>query len=91
VKESDRIAALADGLARLGADVTERPDGLIIRGGRLTGGTVDAHGDHRLAMAYRVASLLADEPVRVRGAGVVRVSHPGFERDLKRLLARDLK
>ena len=88
VKESDRIAVLADGLARLGADVTERPDGLVIRGGKLRGATVDAHGDHRLAMAFRVAGLLASGPVRVRGASAVRVSHPGFERDLRRLCAR---
>lgn len=87
VKESDRLASIAEGLARLGACVEERPDGLVIRGGRLGGGTVDACGDHRLAMAYRVAGLLADGPVRVRGGGVVRISHPGFDRDLSRLLA----
>jgi 3-phosphoshikimate 1-carboxyvinyltransferase len=87
VKESDRLAGLADGLGRLGARVTERPDGLVIEGGRLSGGSVDARGDHRLAMAFRVAGLLADGPVRVRGAGAARVSHPGFDRDLARLLA----
>jgi 3-phosphoshikimate 1-carboxyvinyltransferase len=88
VKESDRIASLAEGLARLGADVHERPDGLVIRGGTLAGGTVEARGDHRLAMAFRVAGLLASGSVRIRGAGAARVSHPGFERDLKRLLAK---
>lgn len=82
VKESDRIASLREGLARLGADVTERPDGLVITGGTLRGGSVDACGDHRLAMAYRVASLFADGPVRVRGASVARVSFPGFDRAL---------
>ncbi|MFN8179386.1 MAG: 3-phosphoshikimate 1-carboxyvinyltransferase [bacterium] len=86
VKESDRIAALADGLARLGADVVERPDGLVIAGGRLGGGVVDARGDHRIAMAFRVAGLLASGRVRVGGARAMRISHPGFERDLARLL-----
>jgi len=86
VKESDRLAALADGLARLGADVAERPDGLVVAGGRLHGGTIDARGDHRIAMAFRVADVLADGAVRVRGAGAARVSHPGFEDDLRRLL-----
>jgi 3-phosphoshikimate 1-carboxyvinyltransferase len=88
VKESDRIAALADGLARLGADVVERPDGLVIAGGRLGGGVVDARGDHRIAMAFRVAGLLASGRVRVEGARAMRISHPGFERDLSRLLGR---
>lgn len=85
VKESDRISGLAEGLARLGARVDERPDGLIIQGGRLRGGSVDARDDHRLAMAFRIASLLADGPVRIRGAGSMRISHPAFDRDLRRL------
>ncbi len=85
VKECDRIAVMVEGLARLGARITERPDGFVIEGGRLHGGTVDAHGDHRVAMAFRVAARLADGAVRVRGADVVRVSHPGFERDLAAL------
>jgi 3-phosphoshikimate 1-carboxyvinyltransferase len=86
VKESDRLAALAEGLARLGADVLERADGLRIRGGRLRQGTVDARGDHRIAMAFRVAGLLARGTVRVRGAHAAAISHPGFDRDLRRLL-----
>jgi 3-phosphoshikimate 1-carboxyvinyltransferase len=88
VKESDRIAALAEGLGRLGADVRELADGLVVRGGRLGGGTVDAHDDHRIAMAFRVAGLLADGVVRVRGAASVRISHPGFARDLARVTRR---
>src|SRR3970282_1356643 len=68
VKESDRIAALARGLRARGAQVEERPDGMEILGGRLRGGTVDAGGDHRVAMAFAVAGLLADGPVTVRGA-----------------------
>jgi 3-phosphoshikimate 1-carboxyvinyltransferase len=85
-KESDRIAGLARGLAALGARVAELPDGLVVEGGRLGGGRVDSLGDHRLAMAFRVAGLLAEGPVRVRGAGSARVSHPGFDRALRGLL-----
>ncbi len=86
VKESDRISALARGLERLGARVEELPDGLLIEGGRLRGGRVEAAGDHRIAMAFRVASLLAERPVRVEGAGTARVSNPAFARDLARLV-----
>ncbi len=86
VKESDRLASLADGLGRLGAAVEEQPDGLVVHGGRLLGGTVDAHGDHRIAMAFKIAALLARGPVRVRGGDSAAVSHPGFARDLARVL-----
>ena len=78
-KESDRIARLADGLRRLGARVDERPDGFSIDGSRpLTGGEVDAAGDHRLAMAFAVAALGAQGPSVIAGADVVDVSYPGF-------------
>ena len=87
VKETDRLAAVAAGLAALGGRCRERPNGLVIEGGTLRGGTVDARGDHRIAMAFRVAGLLATGPVRVRGAGVLRISHPAFDRDLRRLCA----
>jgi len=86
VKESDRLAGLAAGLATLGAEVEELPDGLVVEGGTLRGGTVDARGDHRLAMAFRVAGLLARGPVRVRGAAAARVSHPWFDRALRELI-----
>ena len=60
VKESDRITSLVAGLRALGADADELPDGFHIRGTRrLTGGTVDAHDDHRLAMAFAIAGLTA--------------------------------
>jgi 3-phosphoshikimate 1-carboxyvinyltransferase len=85
VKESDRIASLAAGLKALGVRAEERPDGLVLEGGRLGGGTVDSRGDHRVAMAFRVAGLLAERPVRIRGASCVRISHPGFDRELRAL------
>ncbi len=78
VKESDRIVAMAAGLARLGANVTERPDGLVVVGGRLGGGEIESHGDHRVAMAFVVAALAASGPVVVHGADAIAVSDPGF-------------
>ena len=78
-KESDRIAVIVDGLRALGADVEERADGFRVRADvALRGGTVDAAGDHRMAMAFAVAALGAAGPTTVTGAEVVEVSYPGF-------------
>ena len=77
-KESDRIAVLAGGLRALGADVDERPDGFAIRPAALTGGVVDAAGDHRMAMAFAVAALAAAGPTTITGHAAVDVSYPGF-------------
>ena len=86
VKESDRIAELVAGLRAMGADADERPDGFQIRSGvRLTGGTVHANHDHRLAMAFAVAALGATGPTLIEGADVVAVSYPAFFEDLERL------
>lgn len=79
-KESDRLGVMATGLRRLGADVEERPDGLVIVGGELHGGRVDAQGDHRNAMAFAVAGSAAREPVEVLGTDQVSTSFPDFER-----------
>jgi 3-phosphoshikimate 1-carboxyvinyltransferase len=88
VKESDRITALVNGLRSIGADAEELPDGFHIRGSRrLTGGTVHAHDDHRLAMAFAIAALGASAPVTIEGAEVVSVSYPNFFDDLHRLRA----
>lgn len=79
VKESDRIAVMADVLTRLGATVEELPDGLVIDGPtRFAGATIDPHGDHRIAMAAAVAALTASAPVTVTDAGCADVSFPGF-------------
>jgi 3-phosphoshikimate 1-carboxyvinyltransferase len=79
VKESDRISALVAGLRALGADADELPDGFHVSGDRpLAGGTADAVGDHRLAMAFAIAALGARQPSTVVGAGAVDVSYPGF-------------
>jgi 3-phosphoshikimate 1-carboxyvinyltransferase len=86
-KESDRIAGIVEGLAALGAEIEARPDGFVVRGtGGLRGGTLDARGDHRLAMVGAVAGLASREGVEVRGFESVEVSYPGFERDLRALL-----
>ncbi len=79
VKESDRIASLAEGLRRMGADIDEQPDGFHVRGRRrLHGGEVDARDDHRLAMAFAIAALGATGPTTIRGAGAAAVSYPEF-------------
>ncbi|MEO8010885.1 MAG: 3-phosphoshikimate 1-carboxyvinyltransferase [Dokdonella sp.] len=78
VKESDRIAAMARGLLALGVDVVEQPDGALITGGPIGGGQVDSRGDHRIAMSFAVAGLIADSPVRVNDCANVATSFPGF-------------
>lgn len=88
-KESDRIAELVAGLRAMGADADERPDGFQIRSGaRLTGGTVHARHDHRLAMAFAVAALGASGPTQIDGADAVAVSYPSFFEDLDSLAQR---
>ena len=78
VKESDRIATMAAGLKAIGAAIEETPDGAIIEGGTLRGGEVDSHGDHRIAMSFAVAGMLADAPVRIGDCANVATSFPGF-------------
>jgi 3-phosphoshikimate 1-carboxyvinyltransferase len=79
VKESDRIAALHEGLGRMGASIDERPDGLVVRGGRpLVGAAVRAHDDHRIAMALAVAALAASGETDLEGAECASVSFPEF-------------
>ncbi len=90
VKESDRIATVAALLTAMGVAVVERDDGLVIEGGRTLrgGGTIDAGGDHRVAMSAAVAGLLADGPISILGAEVAAVSFPGFFELLARLQKR---
>ena len=78
VKESDRIAVMAAGLRALGARVEETPDGAVIEGGALHGGTVESHGDHRIAMAFAIAGAVADGEVTIRDCTNVATSFPGF-------------
>lgn len=86
-KESDRIATVSGALRALGAEVETSEDGMRIAGqGGLRGGTVDAHGDHRIAMLGAVAGLASREGVEVRGIEAAGVSYPGFEADLNALI-----
>jgi 3-phosphoshikimate 1-carboxyvinyltransferase len=78
VKESDRIAVMATGLRALGIDIEERPDGALIQGGSLRGGEVDSGGDHRCAMSFAVAGLVARDAVAIRDCDNVATSFPGF-------------
>jgi 3-phosphoshikimate 1-carboxyvinyltransferase len=89
VKESDRIAAIVDGLARMGADIQGTPDGFVVHGPvQLRGAAVDAAGDHRIAMALAIAALTAEGETTITGWESVGISYPGFERDLEHLVVR---
>jgi 3-phosphoshikimate 1-carboxyvinyltransferase len=79
VKESDRIAAMVGGLNALGARAEERPDGMVVEGpAPLSGGAIDSHGDHRVAMSFAIAGLVSAEGVRVSRWSCVDTSFPGF-------------
>ncbi|WP_422911688.1 bifunctional prephenate dehydrogenase/3-phosphoshikimate 1-carboxyvinyltransferase [Pseudomonas sp. MAC6] len=78
VKESDRIQVMADGLIALGVKAEPTPDGIIIEGGSIGGGEVWAHGDHRIAMSFSVASLRATAPIRIHDCANVATSFPNF-------------
>ncbi len=91
VKESDRIAALAENLRRMGAQVEERADGLRVAGrsaGKLHGAEIDPRGDHRIAMAFAVVALAAEGPSVIRDADCAGVSFPDFFPTLESLLER---
>jgi 3-phosphoshikimate 1-carboxyvinyltransferase len=84
VKESDRIAAVATNLRKMGAEVEERLDGMKIPGGQhLHGGGLDSFGDHRIAMAFAVAALRAEGETTIRGADAAGVSYPAFFEELR--------
>ena len=86
LKESDRLTAIADNLRRIGGKVIEYEDGLEITGvEQLEGGEVDSYNDHRIAMAFAVASTVSRGPIRIHGADSVRKSYPGFFSDFKKL------
>jgi 3-phosphoshikimate 1-carboxyvinyltransferase len=84
VKESDRIASMAEGLRRMGASVEERADGISVHGPTsLIGTRIDPSGDHRIAMAFGVAGLVASGPTTIEDADVVVVSYPEFFNELR--------
>jgi 3-phosphoshikimate 1-carboxyvinyltransferase len=80
VKESDRIQVMADGLHILGVDAKPTPDGMVIQGGgKIGGGTVASHGDHRIAMAFAIAGLRASAPITILDCANVNTSFPEFK------------
>lgn len=86
VKESDRIELVASGLRAMGATVETFDDGMAITGPtKLQGAIIDAHHDHRIAMAFSVAGLVASGETTIEGAEAIFTSFPGFENELKRL------
>lgn len=89
VKESDRLAAVAANLRKLGAEVEEFPDGLRVPGGqKLRGGEIESFDDHRIAMAFAVAALAAQDAVTIRGADCVNISFPEFYEMLEQATER---
>lgn len=79
IKETDRIATIAEGLRAMGVQIETAPDGFRIPGGQqFHAAEIDSHGDHRIAMAFSVAALAADGPCTIRGADAAAVSFPGF-------------
>lgn len=87
VKESDRLTIMVDSLSAMGCDIEGTPDGMIIRGGRpMRGAQIDSHLDHRIAMSFAVASLVAEGTTAIQNAECVNISYPEFYRDLASLL-----
>lgn len=90
VKESDRIQAMADGLATLGVKHEVKPDGIIISGSAIGGGIIDSKGDHRIAMAFTIAALAAEREITILDCNNVATSFPGFA-ELAQSCGIDLK
>ena len=86
VKESNRIDVMVQYLGAMGCDITGTEDGMVIVGGRPLHGTeVDSHMDHRIAMSFAIASLIAEGETIIKGSDVVNISYPNFYKDLQRL------
>ncbi len=78
VKETDRISVLVKELKNIGVAIEERPDGMVIQGGKIRGGKANSHGDHRLAMSLAIAGLASEEGVALTNVDCVRTSYPNF-------------
>ena len=88
IKETDRIKVMAQELAKMGVDITEREDGLLIRGGKLRGAKVNGHDDHRVVMALVLAGLYADGETTIDTAEAAEVTYPSFAEDFRKLGAK---
>ena len=91
VKESDRLAAITDNLRKMGIRVDSFEDGMAIYGGELRGTDIDPLGDHRLAMAFSIAGLVSNKPVRILDERCVNISYPAFYDDLASLFTKKQK
>jgi 3-phosphoshikimate 1-carboxyvinyltransferase len=78
VKESDRIASMAEGLTQRGIINTVRPDGIVVTGGKVSGGVIATHHDHRIAMSFAMAGLRASDRIKISDCAHVATSFPGF-------------
>lgn len=78
VKETDRIAAITDGLQKLGIQAESLPDGIIIQGGSIMGGEIDSYQDHRIAMAFAIAGTIAKSSIKIKNCDNVKTSFPNF-------------
>lgn len=86
VKESNRIDVMVEHLRAMGCDITGTDDGMIINGGPpLHGAVIDSHMDHRIAMSFAIASLIADGDTEIKGGDIVTISYPDFYKDLQKL------
>ena len=86
LKESDRLSAIADNLRRIGGEVREHENGLEITGvEQLKGGEVESYNDHRIAMAFAVASAVCQRPIMIHGEASVNKSYPSFFYDFEKL------
>ena len=84
-KESDRLAAIAAELGKMGAAIEEGDDSMTIRGGGLSGARIDSHNDHRIAMACAVAGLNAEGETVIENSDCVKKSYPEFFKDLTKV------
>ena len=89
-KESDRIAVMAEGLQTVGIEATPTQDGIVIQGGQIQGGTINSHGDHRIAMAFAIAALVAKQPIVIEDCANVTTSFPNFV-DLAQKIGIDIQ
>jgi len=89
VKETDRIKTVSQELGKLGVEITELPDGMVIKGRKnwqIKDNILDSHGDHRLGMMAAIAALKSDKPLRLANEDSISVSYPGFFSDLEKLV-----
>lgn len=87
VKESDRIAVMTENLSAMGCDITATEDGMIINGGKpLQGALINSHSDHRIAMSFAVAAMIADGKTKIQDADCVKISYPAFYDDFNKLV-----